>query len=504
MVTDQQVRLLMSLLNKDKKLYQAAAKAEMDEKTARKYRRLGKYPSQVTAPHTWRTRTDAFEDVWPEVGEYLKNNAGLQAKTLFDWLRREHPDRFREGQLRTFQRRVERWRAIEGPAREVMFPQRHEPGRLAQSDFSHMDKLSVTIGGLPFEHMIYHFVLTYSNWEAATVCFSESFESLSQGLQNALWRLGGVPQTHQTDSLTAAVNRIENPEEFTDRYRALLAHYGLQGRRTYPQCPNQNGDIEQRHNRFRQAVDQRLMLRGNRDFPSRKDYEDFIQTLIIELNAGREVRLREELAVLRRLPKRCLENYQELLPTVGPSSTIRVKRNVYSVHSRLIGHKVQARVFAEHIEVWLAGQRLDVLPRLRGRRKRHINYRHIIDWLVRKPGAFENYLYRDDLFPTSRFRIAYDALKQADPQHGHKAYLAILYLAATENETAVDESLRLLIDAQFSISAEVVKVMVEGQLELTPPREVWVEPVDLGAYDQLVDFGYCEPQTRIMEAVACL
>ena len=219
----------MASLGKGKSLAASAAKADMDEKTARKYRQLGKLPSEIKVEHTWRTREDPFAEVWEEVKKKLKINPGLEAKTLFEDLQRRYPGRFADGQLRTLQRRVKIWQALEGPAKEVFFPQIHYPGELCESDFTHMKALGVTIGGQPFDHLIYHFVLTYSNWETGTICFSESFESLSEGLQNALWELGGVPEKHRTDRLSAAVRKPDNPEEFTQRYKALLTHYGLKG-----------------------------------------------------------------------------------------------------------------------------------------------------------------------------------------------------------------------------------------------------------------------------------
>lgn len=212
MVTDRQVRRLMELLGKGKSLAASAAKADMDEKTARKYRELGKLPSGIKVGHSWRTREDLFAEVWEEVKEKLKINPGLEAKTLFEDLQRRYPGRFADGQLRTLQRRVKIWRALEGPAKEVFFPQVHKPGELCQSDFTHMKTLGVTIEGQPFDHLVYHFVLTYSNWETGTICFSESFESLSEGLQNALWELGGMPERHRTDRLSAAVQKPNNPE----------------------------------------------------------------------------------------------------------------------------------------------------------------------------------------------------------------------------------------------------------------------------------------------------
>src|SRR5262249_39778386 len=163
----------------------------------------------------------------------------------------------------------------QGPAKEVFFAQVHHPGRLGASDFTHCEELRVTIAGSPFPHLIYHFVLTYSNWETGTVCFSESLESLSEGLQNALWQLGGVPEVHRTDRLTAAVQPGAHPDVFKRRYQALLRHYGLRGQAIQAGKGNENGDVEQRHHRFKTALDQALLLRGSRDFDSRDRYATF-------------------------------------------------------------------------------------------------------------------------------------------------------------------------------------------------------------------------------------
>lgn len=486
MVTDRQVRRLMKLLQSEKTLAAAAAKAGMDEKTARKYRRLGKLPGEVKVEHSWRTREDPFAEVWQEVKEKLEINPGLEAKTLFEDLQRRYPGRFADGQLRTLQRRVKAWRALEGPAKEVFFPQVHKPGQLCQSDFTHMKSVGVTIQRQPFGHLIYHFVLTYSNWETGTICFSESFESLSEGLQNALWKLGGVPRKHRTDRLTAAVQKPDRPEEFTRRYGALLNHYGLEGDKTQAASPNEIGDVEQRHYRFKKALDQALMLRGSRDFTSRDEYAAFMRKLFSQLNSGRTVRLAEELKVLRRLPIQRLESCKRLRLRVGPSSTIRVNHNVYSVHSRLNGEMVEVRLHVEHLEVWYAQRCVEKIPRLRGEGKHRIQYRHIIDWLVRKPGAFENYRYRDELFPTHRFRMAYDYLKQSQPARASKQYLKILHLAARESEIAVDDALRTLIDQEMPITFELVEAMVHSEELIPPPTELNIPEVDLTAYDALL------------------
>lgn len=487
MVTDQQVRRLFKLVQTENGFGIAAIKAGMDEKTGRRYRKLGRLPSEVKKQHTWRTREDPFEEVWEEIQTMLTINPGLESKTIFEEFQRRDPGRFADGQLRTLQRRIKVWRASEGPSREVFFTQVHSPGKLCQSDFTHMDKLKITIGGMPFNHLIYHFVLTYSNWETGTVCFSESFESLSQGLQNALWALGGVPGNHRTDCLTTAVNKACHPEEFTRNYQDLLDHYGIIGCKTNPASPNENGDVEQRHHRLKRAVDQALLLRGSRNFYDHEDYEQFLQNLFRQLNAGRTLRFLEEQEVLRRLPEKRVDACKKMTMKVGPSSTIRVNHNVYSVESRLIGESIETRLYMDRLEIWLGQKKVDTLPRLRGEGKHTIDYRHIIDSLIRKPGAFENYRYRDGLFPTSRFRIAYDNLKKHHTlSKAARQYLGILYLAAYESETAVDDALRVLIDRNVDITEKDVRTLIRSVAEVPAPTEVHITTVDLTCYDELL------------------
>ncbi len=487
MVTEQQVRRLFKLNQVEKNFGIAAMKAGMDEKTARKYRRTGKLPNELKQQHAWRTREDPFEDVWNDIKSMLECNPGLEAKTIFEYLQRRCPGEFADGQLRTLQRRIKIWRAVEGPSKEVFFSQIHRPGELGQSDFTHMNKLGVTISGVPFDHMIYHFVLTYSNWEAGTICFSESFESLSQGLQNALWELGGVPEKHRTDCLTTAVNKADHPEEFTRRYQDLVDHYGTSACKINPNRPNENGDVEQRNYRFKKAVDQALLLRGNRNFDDRTSYEEFLRKLFMQLNAGRKKRFMEEQAVLHRLPKRRIDSCKRLEMKVGPSSTIRANHNVYSVESRLIGENIQVRLYMERLEIWYAQKKIDILPRLRGEGKHKINYRHIIDSLIRKPGAFENYRYRDAMFPTSRFRIAYDSLKKRYTQRSAaKRYLNILNMAAKESEIAVDNALRVLIDKSMDICKEQVEILMRSGESVFTATDIDIPAIDLTCYDQLL------------------
>jgi len=487
MMTDQQVRKLMTLLSNEVPLSTAALKSGMDEKTARKYRRAGRLPGALRARHDWRSRPDPFAEVWPELKDLLQANPGLQATTLLAELQRREPGRFSDGQLRTLQRKLKTWRAQEGPAKEVFFAQEHRPGELGASDFCHLSALDIHIGGQAFPHLLYHFVLTYSNWETGSLCFSESFESLSAGLQDALWELGGVPARHRTDSLSAAIQPPDSPEEFRDCYTVLLEHYGVQGERIQIGKANENGDIEQRHHRFKVALDQALMLRGSRDFVTREAYALFVRRLFAQLNAGRRERFAEERRVLRALPSQRRDTRKPFRVRVGPGSTIRVQHNVYSVPSRLIGEWVEVRLGAEDLELWHGQRLMECLPRLRGEQRSCIAYRHIIEWLVRKPGAFAAYRYREELFPSSRFRLAYDHLRSCQPLRADKEYLALLLLAAQESEERVEAALCHLLTTGKPISSAEVTTLI-GVVTPTPaPLEVEIAPVNLSTYDGLLE-----------------
>lgn len=465
----------------------AASKAGMSKGSANKYLSKGELPSQCKKHHSWRTRKDPFDEVWGEVEGLLEINHGLEATTIFTWLQRKYEGKFQDGQLRTLQSKVKRWRALKGPAKEVFFSQKYYPGILSESDYTRMKDLGVTIAGVPFDHMIYHFVLPYSNWETGTICFSESFESFSEGFQNAMWQVGGVTKEHRTDCLTAAVKSIGSSKEFSKRYKALMNHYRVDAKRTQPSSPHENGDVEQRHYRFKKAVDQGLMLRGSRDFADRQDYRAFLQSIYKQLNAGRKERFTEEVKVLRELPVRRLEDSDRIGCRVGGGSTINIKNNVYSVPSRLIGENIEVRLFSEYLDVWYVHKHIVRIPRLRGEGKHFINYRHVIDSLVRKPGAFENYRYRDDMFPTSRFRKTYDYLRSADSLRASKEYLNILKLAATESEERTDTVLHYLLENEISITFKVVEYLVKQQSQIKPVTEVQIAPVDLGQYDSLFE-----------------
>jgi hypothetical protein len=487
MTTDQQVRRLMSLIKKGDAVSTSAAKAGMSERTARKYRRAGKLPSELRVVHTWRTRTDPFEAVWSEVEALLEQDTGLQAKTVFEELVRRHPGRFQAGQLRTLQRRFRDWRALRGEEREVYFTQRHHPGEQCQSDFTDMSSLGVTIAGVAFAHLVFHLVLTYSNWESVKLCFTETFEALSEGVQEALWRLGGVPEEHRTDNLSAATHELAKSRGrgFTERYRELLGHYGLRASKNTPGRAHENGDVESSHHGFKTAVDQRLRLRGSREFASEEAYWCFIEALLEERNAARAARLAEERAVLRSLPLRALPTFRELDVTVKRGGIVRVAGKPYSLPSRLIGHEVQVRLFANHLEISYRKQLVARPARVRGERLDGIDYRHVVHSLVRKPGAFRRYVYREAMFPTLTFRRTYDALAERSEKWADLEYVRILHLAATTLQCEVEAALEVMLSAGELPEYDAVKARIVPAAPIACPS-VRVALPDLSAYDALL------------------
>ena len=493
MVTDRQVRRLLKMKNKHQHLYQAADAAGISSKTASKYLKRGKFPSQCRVEHTWPTRKDPFVDDWSFVEKMMEDTqATLEAKTIFEYLQRADPGKYHNGQLRTLQRRIKAWKALYGPPKEIFFSQHYYPGQWACSDFTCMNELNITIAQQPFEHLFYHFVLCYSNWQAGRICFSESFESLSLGIQDALWKLGGVPFYHRTDNLTSAVHKVGHPDIFTDKYRGLASHYGFASSKTNPASPHENGDVERSNGLFKNAVDQSLIIRGSRDFETLEQYEKFLQKIIDRMNQNCHKRFAEEIEVLKGLPNLRYDDYETKTCKVSRGGTIRLLHNTYSAHSRLVGETVKVRVYADKLEIWYAQRHIETLPRLHGENGHYINYRHHIDMLVRKPGAFENYCYKDDLFPTSLFRIAYDILRDAySIRQANKEYLKILELAAKEDESLVNEALRLQINIEDEISFEKVKQFVDSKQKPPEPTAVHIEPVDINDYDMLLEMPEC-------------
>ncbi len=487
MKQDAEVLLMLRERAKGRTQEQAAARSGMSVRTVRSYERRARLPSQLKQPRTYRSRPDPFAEDWPWVSAQLKDDPALQSQTLFELLCDLHPGRYQEGQLRTLQRHIAAWRAQYGPEREVMFPQIHEPGEAAQSDFTYMTSLGVTLGGVPFPHLVYHLVLVYSNIEAVRICFSESFESLVEGFESCIWQIGGVPRQHRTDHLGAAIHPLDadGRAQAKRRYDLLMAHYGLEPTTNNLGVAHENGDVEQEHRQFKRAVDQALRARGSREFADRPSYVRFLQNLIKQRNLRRQERWLEEREALRPLPAAPLELCREVRVPVSRFSTIQVLRNTYSVPSRLIGTTLLVRVHSETLEVYRATTRLLTMPRLLGTGQHRIDYRHVIWSLVRKPGAFAHYRYRDDLFPSLTFRRAYDALRSHVPERADRHYVRLLHLAASTAESEVEAALGLLLDQGVTPTFDAVRDLVRTPSVQRVP-ELSSPVLDLSTYDQLL------------------
>lgn len=486
MLSIKEIKRIQALNKVTGNISKTARKSGHSRSTVRKYLNN---PCQNPKPHNWKTRNNPFEGVWDEIKELLQTNPGLQAKTIFDYLCKKYPEKFSEGQLRTLQRHIKTYKASEGPHKEVMFEQTHHPGELSASDFTSMNSLRITILGEPFNHLLYHFVLTYSNWEWARVCSSESFESLKAGLKESLYKLGGTPKEHLTDRLSAAVHNLKNPGEFKKIYDDLLSCYGIKGRATQPRSPNENGDIEQRHHRLKTAIDQQLMLRGSRDFCSKENYVNFLHGIVNQLNSSRKIKLDEELKELSPLRDCILPDYTIKRVAVSQGSAIRVKGCTYSVPSRLIGEKVEIRLFEDELECWYANKKVFFTKRLT-KNGSYINYKHIIGTLIRKPGAFKNYKYRECLFPTTNFRMSYDELIKKNPLNASKQYLEILHLSAHDDESAVDKALNVILNQGLEVSKKNIEKIISKSRDVSSNiLEPNVNQPDLSDYDKACGLG---------------
>lgn len=475
----------------DKTMEAAAAAAAMSVRTAQVWQ-TGPLPSESKRVRHWRTWPDAFAEVWEvELVPLLRSDEKgvLQAGTLLEMLEAKHPGQFGVSQMRTLQRRLRDWRALHGPAKEVFFPQEHPPGREGQMDFTHATELGVTIRGVILEHLLFEFVLSCSGWTWADVAFGETFEALSAGLQGAVWELGGSPAVARTDNLSAATHELRRTggRAFNQRWQALLDHYGMTPTRINPGESHEDGVVEQKHHRTKIALAQALILRGSCDFESIDDYRVFLREVIAAGNHRVADKLLSERSHLRPLPSAPVANFTRFTPRVARWSTICVSGRHYSVPSRLIGHVVEARQQPDTVEILYRGQLVETMPRIRGEGGARIDYRHVIWSLVRKPGAFARYRYREELFPTLIFRRAYDRLRRSRGDRADIDYVRILHLAASTMEATVESALSSLLESGASFDYEAVRELAQPERPRLP--QVTIPQPDLGAYDRLLAAG---------------
>jgi hypothetical protein len=485
MITQQQLTRLVTEFHRKGNLSMSALKAGMDRKTARKYVGSGAVVVPVRGPRTWRTRSDPLGAAWPRALEHLQAAPELEATALFEHLLGTPEGTLAEGHLRTFQRRVRQWRLEHGPDPEVVFAQEHRAGEVMQVDWTHAKELGVSIAGQPLDHLLCQAVLPYSNWQWATRCQSESLLSVRQGLQAALHRLGKVPARLQIDNSSAATHQISpgGKREFNAEFLSLVGHYGLVPRTIGIQCPNQNGDVESHNGHLKRRLTQHLLLRGSRDFASEADYDRFVEGVLVRANGGRQAKVAEELAVMRELPPTRLCEHDEVDCRVSSHSTIRVKQVTYSVPARFIGRRLRARVTEQRVDVYHGAEPVAELVRSKGRQA-VIDYRHIIQALLRKPGAFARYRHREELFPDATYRAAHDKLVRDHGQRpGELEYLRLLKLTA---ELGVD-AVSVPLGERVGEGSPPWRTENVRQSLCPSPVVTQAEPVvDLAVYDALL------------------
>jgi hypothetical protein len=491
-VTDTQVRLYMTKRTHHTQAA-AAAMAGISERTARGVDQDPTLPSQGKAKRSWRTRPDPLVAVWPRALEMLQGPAGLMTVSIFETLQEEFGgDAMPDSVRRTLERRVGHWRALNGPGKEVFFPQRHDPGRQGLSDFTVADELGVTLGGEVFAHRLYHFRLAYSGWEHVRVILGgESFSAFAEGLQEALWKLQGVPAEHRTDSLSAAFKNLDRDAaiDFTRRYDELSRHYGMIATRNNPGVAHENGSIEAPNAHLKRRLDQALLQRGSRDFADLDAYRRFVALICERHNARRRALVAAERASLGALPRHRTTDFTTLTAPVTRNSTISIDRVLYTVPPRLIGRKLEVHLFDDRLDCFLGPDAVVTLPRRRAdraHRTRVIDYRHVIATLKKKPQALRHLVYRDELFPRTAYARAWQALDAGlPPRQACRVMVGLLDLAATG---ACEADLAVRLDAILDAGQLPDLAALEAALApKTPPVvDVTIPAPDLAAYNRLL------------------
>jgi len=483
----------MSHRDQDESQVIAAAKAGMSERTGRRIE-TGECDAKYT-PRQYSTREDPLAGVWEsELAPMLENQPQLKPGTLFRELQKKHPGKYQHSVKRTLQRRVQKWKAMHGGDKEVIFPQKHEPGVLGLSDFTTLKDVTITIRGVEFEHLLYHFRLQYSGYcYAKVVQGGESFTALSEGLQNALWALGGCPEEHRTDSLSAAYKNRSRAvrDDFTVRYHGLCLHYGLEATRNNKGVAHENGGIESPHGHLKGRIKQELLMRESNDFDSVEIYQEWIDGITAALNLERADKIDEESAYLKPLPKSRTEDYEALSLNVPNTATISIKLAIYSVPSKLIGSRLRIHLYGDRVEAYLGTDKVfetkRVFPQPGKRRARCIDYRHLIGSLKKKPMAFRRYEFRDEMLPTLAYQDIWHWLcDQQPPQSATKIMVGILALAAEHDCQAELEQTLLELRRQGKLP-----ILTELQNRFAPPPAATIEPDvtqhSLDGYDAFID-----------------
>jgi hypothetical protein len=469
----------------------AALKSGMTRKTASKYIRIGTLPSEIDQVRDWRTREDPLEKIWIEAEAFLLDSPGLESKALLEHLIEKYPDQINQSHLRTFQRRVKSWRLQSGSKQEVFFDQNRKPGECMELDWTDMNALEIIVAGEHYLHKLIHLVLPYSNYEGAVRCRSESILAIKKILKHFLYSLNATPLVLQVDNSSAATHQIKKTAEkrgFNEDLVKIADYYGFSLRATNVDSPNENGDVESLNGHLKRRINQALLLRGSRSFNTLEDYDLFLQKVFEKANKTRIAKLNDELKVMKSIPENPLPEYQEIYVTVRSGSTANIKKVTYSVPSRLIGSKLKAKIYENIVELYDGANLVHKMPRVLGDRGQVIDYRHIIHSLIRKPAAFQNYRYREEMYPTNVFRIAFDKLISVHGErNGLLDYLRILKLAAETMESEVEAALSLVLESvDFKVCYEEVEALVNAEKKSLTDIIVGELVPDLTSYDDLI------------------
>lgn len=360
------------------------------------------------------------------------------------------------------------------------------------SDFTDMAGLGVTVAGQPLDHRLYHFRLAYSGWEHAHVVLGgESFVALAEGLQNALWSLGGVPADHRSDSLSAAFRNLERDaaEDATRRYEELCAHYGMVASRNNRGVAHENGSIESPHGHLKRAIEDALLLRGSRDFADLAAYRRFIDELVGQQNARRAKAVEVERGALKPLPPERSGDFDQTLVCVTSSGGFTLRKVFYTVPSRLIGHRLRVRLYDDRLECFLGGTPVLTLargrPRGNGKHGHVVDYRHVIHALRRKPMALLNLVYRDQLFPRRAYARTFEALLAAGSER--QACATTVGLLSLAHERGCEAELAQLLDADLDAGRlpDLAALRERFQAPASAFTDVVVDLVPLSVYDEL-------------------
>lgn len=490
-VNDHQVRLFMKL-RLTNPVPAAAAKAGFSTATGYRIASDPALPSQRKAPRG-RRRPDPLEAIFEsEIVPLLQAAPGMRAVAIFEEMRRRYPD-LDPGVRRTMERRIRTWRAIHGPEQEVIFRQTHEPGRMGLSDFTRMGDLGITIAGATLDHQLYHFRLPWSGFEHAHVILGgESYVALAEGLQNALWALGGAPGDHRSDSLSAAFRNLDADAraDLTRRYDGLCEHYGMTPTRNNRGVAHENGSIESAHGHLKASIEDALALRGSTDFEDLDAYRRFVDEIVARKNRRNAARIDAERATLKPLPDSRTSDYEETIVPVTSSSCFCLKKVFYTVPSRLIGHRLRVRLYDDRLELFLGGSYLMTRPR--GRPKSNsehgyvADYRHVIHSLRRKPMALMRLTYRDQLFPRDAYRLMFGRLVDAMAERAACRLMVELLSMAHERACEAELADLLATDLAEGRLPDIAALRTRFAPDPASLPEVVVQLTPLTDYDTLL------------------